>query len=129
MQSSHFRTAEEMKRSTAAAPTHATHSDASRRTSTFPIFGSKLRSTSKRETFGEARVRRVVLARDQQCRDFEPDIRLMLEISKCVEHGSELGRAQALVEMLREAFQVDVGRIHVPEELNPWLLANIAGTQ
>src|SRR5687767_3678378 len=30
--------------------------------------------------------------------------------------------------MLREAFQVDVGRIHVPEELNPWLLAKIAGT-
>ena len=54
-----LRTAEEMKRNTAAAPTHATHSDASRRTSTFPIFGSKLRSTSKREIFGEARVRRL----------------------------------------------------------------------
>ena len=57
MQSSRFRTAEEMKRNTAAAPTRAGHSDASRGISTFPICGSRVRSTSKRETFGEARVR------------------------------------------------------------------------
>ena len=43
--------------STAAAPTRVGHSDASRGISTFPICGSRVRSTSKRETFGEARVR------------------------------------------------------------------------
>ena len=58
MKSSHFRMAEEMKRNTAAAPTRVGHSDASRGISTFPICGSRVRSTSKRETFGEARVRR-----------------------------------------------------------------------
>src|SRR5215207_11741003 len=52
-------------------------------------------------------------------------MRLLFEVGKGLEHGPELGRAQAFVKMLREAFQVVVGRIHMPEELSPRLLADI----
>ena len=70
---------------------------------------------------------RVVLARDEQGRDLEPDVRLVLEVDQRVEHRLEPGRAEPLVEALGERLQVDVGRVHVREELAPRLLADVAG--
>ena len=45
----------------------------------------------------------------------------MLEVLKRFEHGTELGRTEIPVETVRKAFEVDVGGIHVSEELDPWL--------
>ena len=69
----------------------------------------------------------IVLARDQEGGDLEPDLGLVLEVHERIEHRSELGRAQPLVELLGEALQVDVCRVHVPEELGAGLLADITG--
>ena len=46
-----------------------------------------------------------------------------LRYSSGLEHGRELAGAEALVEALGEAFEVDVGGVHVPEEFDPRLCA------
>src|SRR5271168_245581 len=50
----------------------------------------------------------------------------MLEVLERLEDGSKLARAEILVKTLCETFKVNVGSIHVPKELNPWLRRDIA---
>jgi hypothetical protein len=45
---------------------------------------------------------RIVVARNEQRGDLEPDARLALDPGERVEHGCELGKAQLLVEVLTE---------------------------
>ena len=71
--------------------------------------------------------RRVVLPRNEERRDFEPDVGLVLEIDQRVEHGLERARAELLVEALGERLEVDVGGVHVAVELGARLGAHVAG--
>src|SRR5262249_41637529 len=66
-------------------------------------------------------------ARNEQGRDLEPDLRLVLEILQCLQHRTELARTQRLVEAVGETLQVDVGGVHVPEEFDARLRCNVAG--
>src|SRR5437764_14623926 len=72
--------------------------------------------------------RLVVLARKQQRRDLEPDFALVLEEFERLEHANEPARAKVAVEALGKTFEIDVGRIHMPEKFNPRLCRDVAGT-
>ena len=50
----------------------------------------------------------------------------MLEVFEGLKHGSELARTEILVEAFGEAFEVNVGSVHVPKELDPRLWQNVA---
>ncbi len=69
----------------------------------------------------------IVLARDEQGGDLEPDVRLVLEIAQGVEHGSQLAAADPAVEVLGEPLEVDVGGVHVAEEFLPRRGTDLAG--
>ena len=70
---------------------------------------------------------RIVLVRDQERRDLEPHPRLVPQIFERLEHRAQLGAADLAIEALGEAFEVDVGRIHVAVELRTRLRAHVAG--
>jgi hypothetical protein len=72
-------------------------------------------------------LRRVVLAGNEQGRDLEPNIGLVLEVFERLEHGAELARTQRLVEPLRESLEIDVGGVHVAEEFDARLRRDVAG--
>src|SRR5271166_5106618 len=69
----------------------------------------------------------IVFARDQERRDLEPDLRLMLEVNERFEHWREFPRAEMPVEMLGETLEIDVGSIHVAEKFAPRLRTYVAG--
>ena len=46
--------------------------------------------------------------------------------SRRIQHRLQVTAGQLVVEVLGEGLQVDIGRIHVGEELAPWLVADIA---
>src|SRR5215813_7266086 len=52
----------------------------------------------------------------------------MLQVLKRLEDGSELAGAEILVKSVGEAFEVDIGCVHVPKKFGPWFGRNIAGT-
>ena len=60
--------------------------------------------------------RRVVLARDQERSDLEPDPSFVLQVGERLEHSTERAGAEFLVEGFREALEVDVGGIDVAIE-------------
>ena len=60
---------------------------------------------------------RVVLARDQQRRDLEPDVGLVLEVHERVEHRLQVRAGELEVELVGERLQVDVRRVHLRVEL------------
>src|SRR5262252_7730680 len=64
---------------------------------------------------------RVVLARNEQGGNLEPNTSLMLQVLKRLEDGSELAGAEILVKSVGEAFEVDIGCVHVAKEFNPRL--------
>src|SRR5262249_38066154 len=66
------------------------------------------------------------LAGYKQGVDLEPDSGLVLEVLKRLKNGRELARTESLVETLCEAFEVDVGGIHVPKEFGPRLRRDVA---
>src|SRR6516225_8144820 len=68
---------------------------------------------------------RVVLARNEQSGDLEPHVGLTLQVLKRLEDGSELAGAEILVKSVGEAFEVDIGGIHVPKKFGPWFGRNI----
>jgi hypothetical protein len=45
---------------------------------------------------------RIVLSRDQQCRDLKPNLGLVLQISECFEHRVERAGAEFLVKAVGE---------------------------
>ena len=53
------------------------------------------------------------MTRDQQRCDFEPDLRLVLQILERLEDGAEMAGAQPLVERLGERLEVDIGGVKV----------------
>src|SRR5208337_4540233 len=61
---------------------------------------------------------RVVLAWDQERRDLEPDLGLVLQVGERIEHSAERAGAELLVEGFGEALEVDVGGIDVAIELS-----------
>jgi len=68
---------------------------------------------------------RVVLAGNEQGSNLEPNLGLMLQVLKRLEDGSELARAEILVKSVGEAFEVDIGGVHVPKKFDPWFGRNI----
>jgi hypothetical protein len=69
-----------------------------------------------------------VLTRNEQRGNLKPNIRLVLEVLERLEHGSEFARAKILIKPFGEAFEVDVGGIHVPKELDSRLRRDVTGT-
>src|SRR6516165_5571442 len=49
----------------------------------------------------------------------------MLQVLKRLEDGSELAGAEILVKSVGEAFEIDVGCVHVPKKFGPWFGRNI----
>ena len=68
----------------------------------------------------------VVLARDHQGGQLEPDVGLVGEVLEGVEHRLQRTAAHPLVEVLAERLEVDVGGVHVVEELAPRLGEDLA---
>ena len=52
----------------------------------------------------------------------------MPEVDQRLQHRREVGAAQAVVEILGEALEVDVGGVHVGVELGARLGADVAGS-
>jgi len=69
----------------------------------------------------------VVETGDKQGGNLKPDLGFMLEVFKRVEHRREVRAGELPVELLGEALQVHVGRIHILVELAPWGVAHVAG--
>ena len=68
----------------------------------------------------------IVLARNEQRRDFRPDIRLVNEIFERFQHRLERTRAALGVEALGERLEVHVRRVHAREQALARLFANEA---
>src|SRR5215472_12977122 len=69
----------------------------------------------------------VIVTRDQQRCDLEPDLRLF-QILECLEDGAEMAGAQPLVELLGERLEVDIGGVHEGVKLLPRRRVNVAGS-
>jgi hypothetical protein len=72
-------------------------------------------------------LRRIVFSRNEQRRDLDPGLRLVLHVAERVEHGIERAGAKLAVEILSESLEVDIGGIHGGKEFRPRRLADIAG--
>src|SRR4029077_20638150 len=70
----------------------------------------------------------VVLARNKQRRDFEPDVRFISEMFQRIEHGTELGKTKPVIKGVCECFKIDIRRIHVPVKLRAGVIGNVAGS-
>jgi len=69
----------------------------------------------------------VVLARYEQCREFEPDIGFVFQVKQRVEYRLQMPAADFPIEAISERFQIDVRRVHEVEELIARSLGDIAG--
>ncbi len=70
---------------------------------------------------------RIVLARDEKCRQLEPDIGLVSDVLDRFEDRLQLPCADIFVESLGEAFEVDIRRVQMSEQLRPWRRRDVAG--
>ncbi len=70
---------------------------------------------------------RVVLTRNQQIGELEPNIGLLLQVLDCFENRRQVSAAHLPVKPFSECFQVDVGGVHMPEKLFAGFLRDIAG--
>ena len=70
----------------------------------------------------------VVLARDEQRRDLGPHVGLVHQIDERVEDRLQVRTAQLHVELVGEAFEIDVGRVHLRVELAPRIDADVTGS-
>ena len=68
----------------------------------------------------------VVQTRDEERRHLGPDLGLALQPDERVEHGLEMREGDAVVELLGEPLQVDVGGVDVLEELRARLGRHVA---
>ena len=70
----------------------------------------------------------IIFAGNQQGGDLEPDRGFLLQVQQSVEHHLQVTTADLPVEIFAEGLQIDVGGVHVAEELAARLLAHIAGS-
>ena len=70
---------------------------------------------------------RVVQAGYEQGGDLEPDARFAAHVLERVQDRREVSGADAVVEVLAERLQVDVGGVHVAEERAPRLGVDVTG--
>src|SRR5438094_7393406 len=70
----------------------------------------------------------VVLARNEQRRDFKPDVRFVSKIFEGIEHRTELGKTKPVIKGICECFKIDICRIHVPVKLRTRVVGNVAGS-
>src|SRR3989344_606544 len=69
----------------------------------------------------------VVMPGNQQCRDLEPDVRLLLDEDERVENGLEMGERELVVEILGESLEIYVGRVHRGVEVSARGFRDVAG--
>ena len=70
----------------------------------------------------------VILSWNKQRRHLKPNVGLMSKIPERVEHGTELGETDAVVERFGKRFQIDIGCIHALVKFRPGLLRDVAGS-
>jgi hypothetical protein len=68
----------------------------------------------------------VVSSRDDQRREFEPDVRLLREILERLEHRLQVSLGELPIETLGKGLQINIGSIHVVVEVPAWLVADIS---
>ena len=69
----------------------------------------------------------VVLAWNQQCSDFKPDVRFAPEIFQRVEHRPELSKTKPMIKRIGERFKIDICRVHVPVKFWTGIIGDVAG--
>src|SRR5581483_6362032 len=69
----------------------------------------------------------VVLPGNEESRDLEPYLGLVLQVLERLEHRFEVRPAHLPIKIFGESFQIDVGRVHVAVELAPRFLRHVAG--
>ena len=69
----------------------------------------------------------VVLAWNQQCSDFKPDVRFAPEIFQRVEHGPKLSKTKPVIKRIGERFKIDIRRVHVPVKFGARIIGNVTG--
>ena len=70
-------------------------------------------------TFGVQGPVVIVVTGNEQCRQFHPGVRAVDRVVDCRQHISQMRAGVMPIEILGEAFQIDVRRIHVPVEFRP----------
>ncbi len=70
----------------------------------------------------------VVLARNQQSSDFEPDPGFALEVDQRIQHWLQVTTANFPVKLFAERLEVYIGSVHVLEEFAARLIAQITGS-
>ena len=71
--------------------------------------------------------RRIVLAGDQQRRDLEPDVGLVLQVNERIQYRLQMRTAELHVELVGEPLEVHVRRVHLGVELASRCGADVAG--
>ena len=69
----------------------------------------------------------VVFSGDQQGGDFQPGVGFALDVFQRFQHRLQVGAGEFPVEFFVEGFQVDVGGVHVAEELGAGFGGDVAG--
>jgi hypothetical protein len=69
----------------------------------------------------------IVFARNDQVGYLDPDIRLIMQIEKCVQNVLEIAGARFFVEAVCKCFQIHVGCIDVTKELSSRLFTYVTG--
>jgi len=69
----------------------------------------------------------IVVSGDEQGRDLEPYVGLVLEVAQGVEDRLETRGTQGAIELRVETLEIHVGRVHGPKEISPRLAVDVAG--
>ena len=70
-------------------------------------------------------VRRIICIRNDEIRDFEPHIAVMLQPPKRLQHGLQMRVGNTMVEFFSKCLQIDVGRVHVFKERSTGLRLDV----
>ena len=68
----------------------------------------------------------VVVAGNQQRRDFKPDVRFVPEIFQSVEHRRELRKTKPMIKRVSERLEIDIRRVHVAVEFPARVIGDVA---
>jgi len=69
----------------------------------------------------------IVLPRNQQCGDLEPDIGVPFEVDQRIQHAIERATADRAVETLGKRLQINICGVHMSEEFSARFGRDIAG--